>query len=167
MVNLKIYSIGIFVIVSIVIWLSCETKTHSSTHDFLSTATSTYDSLLAVELGADDYGMKEYVMAFLKAGPNRSTDSLIRANLQSAHLENIGRLAEEGKLILAGPFLDDGPLRGIYIFDVKTVNEAEELTSTDPAIQAGSLVMELIPWYGSAALLKVNEWHEQVAKIKF
>ena len=47
--------------------------------------------------------------------------------------------------MLAGPFADDGVLRGIYVFDVATVAEAEALTKTDPAIQAGQLVMELHP----------------------
>jgi hypothetical protein len=57
-------------------------------------------------------------------------------------------------------------LRGIYIFDVRTLEEAQALTATDPAIQAGRLEMELHPWYGSAALLKINEWHERLAKEK-
>jgi uncharacterized protein YciI len=85
--------------------------------------------------------MRQYVMAFLKAGPNRSQDSATAAQLQRAHLDNIFRLADEGKLILAGPFLDKGEIRGIYVFDVKTVEEAAALTATDPAIQAGRLVM--------------------------
>lgn len=124
-----------------------------------------YDSLLAAELGADDYGMKQYVMAFLKAGPNRDIGKEESMELQRAHLDNINRLAEDGKLVLAGPFMDNGELRGIYVFDVRSVEEAEALTATDPAIKAGSLVMELKPWYGSAALGKVNEIHMQVAKI--
>ena len=123
-----------------------------------------FDEALAQEVGADDYGMKQYVMAFLKAGPNRSQDSLEATRLQRAHLDNITRMAEEGSLILAGPFIDDGTVRGIYIFDVRTVEEAEKLTATDPAIQAGRLEMELRPWYGSAALMKVNELHNKVAK---
>jgi uncharacterized protein len=73
-------------------------------------------------------------------------------------------MAEEGKLILAGPFLDDGDIRGIYIFNVQTVEEAEALTKTDPAIQSGRLVMELHPWYGSAALMEVNQMHKKIAK---
>lgn len=33
---------------------------------------SQYDETLAKKTGADAYGMKTYVMAFLKTGPNRS-----------------------------------------------------------------------------------------------
>lgn len=123
-----------------------------------------YDSLLAQRLGADEYGMRQYVMAFLKVGPNRPEDPKEAQALQKKHLENIGRLAEEGKLVVAGPFLDDGALKGIYIFNVKTVEEAELLTKTDPAIQSGSLVMELHPWYGSAALVDVNTIHNKIKK---
>jgi uncharacterized protein YciI len=83
---------------------------------------------------------------------------------QRAHLDNITRLADEGKLVLAGPFLDDGELRGIYVFDVRTVEEARALTETDPSIQAGRLVMELRPWYGSAGLGMLNDWHAAIAK---
>ncbi|MCB0401350.1 MAG: hypothetical protein KDD41_04655 [Flavobacteriales bacterium] len=125
-----------------------------------------YDSIKAYEYGADDYGMKQYVMAFLKKGPNRDRDSAESYNLQRAHLDNITRLADEGKLVLAGPFLNDGEIRGIYVFDVKTVEEAKALTETDPAIQAGSLEMELIPWYGSAGLKGVYELHHQIAKLE-
>ena len=125
-----------------------------------------YDAALAAEYGADDYGMRQYVMALLRKGPNRSSDSLVAAELQAAHLANINRLAEEGTLLVAGPFLDDGSLRGSYIFDVRTVAEAEALTRTDPAIQAGSLVMELHPWYGSAAMKAIGPLHEKLAKVK-
>jgi uncharacterized protein YciI len=126
-----------------------------------------YNLLLAQHLGADNYGMKQYVMAFLKAGPNRSQDEETADKLQTAHLKNIQRLAAEGKLLLAGPFLDNGNVRGIYIFNVPTLDEAEKLTQTDPAIQAGSLVMELHLWYGSAALQQINELHNAIVKDKF
>ena len=62
-----------------------------------------YDSTYAAKLGADDYGMKPYVMAFLKAGPDRSQDAETAAALQKGHLQNIMRMAEEGTLVLAGP----------------------------------------------------------------
>ena len=127
-------------------------------------ASDGYDSLMAAQTGADPYGMRQYVLAYLKAGPNRDQDSLEAAQLQRAHLDNITRMANEGKLVLAGPFMDDTEIRGIYIFAVETIEEAEELTKTDPAIQAGRLVMDLHPWYGSAALMKVGELHEKLAK---
>ncbi|MCF8369607.1 MAG: YciI family protein [Bacteroidales bacterium] len=123
-----------------------------------------YDSTMAAKVGADEYGMKQYVMAFLKRGPNRPEDSAKSVELQRAHLDNIIRMAEEGTLVLAGPFLDNGDIRGIYIFNVATVEEAKALTESDPAIQYGSLKMELIPWYGSAALLDLNDLHKKYAK---
>ena len=129
-------------------------------------AQSTYDAALAAKLKADEYGMRTYVMAFLKAGPNRDRSREEAQKLQAAHMANINRLAADGKLVVAGPFADNGPLRGIYVFDVATVAEAEALTKTDPAIQAGSLVMELHPWYGSAALMMVNDVHNRIEKKK-
>ena len=126
-----------------------------------------FDAEMAKELAADDYGMAKYVMAFLKRGPNRTSDKEEAAKLQAAHMANIGRLAEEGKLALAGPFLDDGEFRGIYIFNVTSIEEARKLTETDPAIKAGSLIMELHPWYGSAALKRVKDLHPKYAKKQF
>jgi uncharacterized protein YciI len=125
-----------------------------------------YDEALAKRLGADEIGMRQYVIAFLKAGPNRPKDQKTAADLQAQHMDNINRMAAEGKLVLAGPFMDDGELRGIYVFDVRTVAEAEALTKSDPAVQAGSLAMELHPWYGSAALMEVNSIHNRIEKPK-
>lgn len=130
--------------------LACTVR--STARDTAAASSPGYDSALAARLGADEYGMRNYVMAFLKPGPNRGQDSATAADLQRAHLANIRRLAGEGKLLLAGPFLDDGPLAGIFVFDVATVDEARALTESDPAVQAGRLTMELHPWYGSAAL---------------
>lgn len=123
------------------------------------------DSVLAVKLGADEYGMKNYVMALLKRGPRRwMIDSITASNLQKAHMANITRLADEGKLVVAGPFTDNTDLKGIYVFDVKTIEEAQKLCETDPAIKAGSLMMELHPWYGSAAILQIPAIHNKIAK---
>jgi len=128
---------------------------------------SGFDESLADSLQADEYGMAQYVIAFLEAGPNRGQPDDEAAALQQAHMANIQRLANEGKLVLAGPFMDDGEVRGIYVFDVRTVAEAEALTRTDPAIAAGRLRMTLRPWYGTAALRHVNAVHARIARTKF
>jgi uncharacterized protein YciI len=115
---------------------------------------------LAEKYGADEYGMKKYVFAFLYRGNNGAINPDSATALQMEHLKNIKRMAEQGKLVLAGPFFGSGDLRGIYIFNVESIEEAEKLTMSDPAIQAGSLRMELLEWYGSAGLMAVNELHK-------
>ena len=120
-------------------------------------AQTTYDAALSAQLKADENGMRTYAIAFLKAGPNRERRRDEAQRLQAAHRANINRLEAEGKLVIAGPFADDTPLRGIYLFAVPTVAEADTLTRTHPAIQAGQLAMELHLWYGSAALMMVPE----------
>ncbi len=118
-----------------------------------------FDSLKALEYGADDYGMRKYVIAFLKRGPNTDLSPEKASELQAAHLKNISAMADAGKLALAGPFYGSGELRGLFFFNVESIEEAEALTNSDPAIQAGSLVMELKEWYGSAALMAVSPIH--------
>jgi uncharacterized protein YciI len=125
---------------------------------------SGFDTVLAKRTGADEYRMKQYIMAFLKAGPNRDQDSVTAAKLQQAHMDNIARMAEEGTLVVAGPFMDETDMKGIYIFNVATVEEAKKLTETDPAVKAGRLIMELHPWYGSAALVEINSIHKKLSE---
>jgi uncharacterized protein YciI len=133
-------------------------------YTYLTDQKASYDSVFAKRTGADGYGMKKYVMAMLKAGPNRNQDSATVAGLQKAHLQNIRRMAQEGKLVLAGPFMDEGTVVGIYIFNVESLEEARALTSTDPAIKAGRLEMELRPWYGPASLQMVVPLHKRLEK---
>jgi uncharacterized protein YciI len=139
-------------------------KTAPNLYDAIVKSDSSYNAIMAANLGADERGMKPYVMAFLKRGPNRNQDSLTVAEIQKGHLANINRMAESGKLVLAGPFMDDGDIRGIYLFNVGTIEEAQELTATDPAIQSGRLIMELHPWYGSAAMPLITPLHRQMEK---
>jgi uncharacterized protein YciI len=122
-----------------------------------------YNAQLARQLGADDYGMKKYVIAFLKRGPTQLSGAEA-VQLQNAHLKNIIRLADEGKLVLAGPFRDDGEVRGIFILNAETVEEAKKLTETDPAVQRDTLQFDLRPWYGSAALMEVLRIHRTLEK---
>jgi uncharacterized protein YciI len=88
-------------------------------------------------------------LAFLKKGPNRKDgDDQVPEiqELQKAHIANIQRLAKLGKLVVAGPFGDDGILRGIFVFRVGSLAEAQELCATDPMIKIDRLRVELHPW---------------------
>ena len=103
-------------------------------------------NVLAQDKEKPKYEMKTYQMVFLYKGPNRNQDSVEAMRIQEEHLKNIQRLADEGKLIVAGPFLDNQDLRGIFIFDVESEKEVMELVETDPAIKAGRLRYEVHPW---------------------
>lgn len=127
-----------------------------------------YDEKLAKSLNADDYGMKKYVFCLLKTGSNTTATEAERSALFKGHMENINRLAKEGKLAVAGPFMkNDKNYRGIFVFNVATVEEAQALVESDPAVKAKLFEAELTPWYCSAALMKVSEIHETIAKSKF
>jgi uncharacterized protein YciI len=90
---------------------------------------------------------ENYFLGFLKRGDKWSPDETPeRQRIQDAHLANIKKLGDTGKLVCAGPFLEDTDLRGIFVFKVSTAQEANELTNTDPAVQAGRLKIELHPW---------------------
>lgn len=122
-----------------------------------------FDAELAKKLGADERGMRQYIMCFLKTGPLKVDDAK-RAELMKGHFAMINRAAELGKLVVAGPFVDGGEFRGIYVFDVKTVEEAKALTETDPSIKEEYFKVEFVKWYGSAALMQVNDTHGKIAK---
>ena len=125
-----------------------------------------YDAELAKKVGADDRGMKMYVLCILKTGPkDGQIKGQERKDIFAGHFANIGRLADEGKLAVAGPFEDnDKSYRGLYIFNVSTIQDAEKLVVLDPAVKAGVFVPDLTLWYGTAALMTVNETHKKIQK---
>lgn len=126
-----------------------------------------YDSKLAESLGGNEYGMKMYVLAILKTGSNKVEDKEKLNQLFRGHMENINRLAKEGKLIVAGPLAkNDKNYRGIFILNVKTIEEANQLLNTDPAIKEKLFEAETFEWYGSAALPEYLKVHEKIEKKK-
>lgn len=127
-----------------------------------------YDSELAVKLGGDDYGMKNYIFVILKTGENKTTDKAFIDSCFMGHMSNMGKLVEQEKLTVAGPFgKNDQNMRGLFILNVSTIEEAEILLQTDPAIKAKLLKPELYPWYGSAALPEYLEATEKIWRSKF
>ena len=88
-----------------------------------------------------------YIFGLLVRGPKWTKEQTAETNkIQEGHLANINRLAEAGKLVLAGPFYGDGDRRGVFIFKVDSPAEAQALTDTDPALIAGRLKIELHRW---------------------
>ncbi len=140
----------------------------SSVGVYAQTDNPAYNKSLADSLGADEYGMKMYVLAILKTGTNEVKDKAKSDSLFGGHMQNIKRLADEGKLVVAGPLKkNDKNYRGIFILNVKTIEEAKLLLDTDPAIHAKVFDTELYGWYGSAALPMYLPSSEQVGKKSF
>lgn len=126
-------------------------------------ATGVADTALAQQLGADERGMRHYVLVILKTGPTRVADGPQRTAMFEGHFANMKRLAEAGQLAVAGPFTDKTEWRGLFILAVPTQEEAEALVATDPVIQNGEMVAEYHRLYASAALMAVNATHLRIA----
>ena len=127
-----------------------------------------YDKHLADSLGADEYGMKMYILVILKTGSNKSNNKQTVDSLFLGHMKNISRLAEIGKLVVAGPLKKNiKEYEGIFILNTTTIEEANSLLETDPAIKARILNTELFQWYGSAALPMYLKFHNNVKKKDF
>jgi uncharacterized protein YciI len=94
--------------------------------------------------------MEAVYFGFLKKGPNRKEgdgDTPEIKKLQDDHIANIVRLANMKKMVMAGPFGDDGELRGIFVFRVASMKEAQDLAATDPMIKIDRLRIDLHPWH--------------------
>jgi uncharacterized protein YciI len=93
-----------------------------------------------------DKSMTAY-LAFLVRGDKWTPEKTPQTEaIQKAHMDNINRLADMKKLVVAGPFGDNGALRGIFVFRVGSLEEARELAATDPAVKAGRLALQIHPW---------------------
>jgi uncharacterized protein YciI len=130
-------------------------------------APATYDEALARRVGADDYGMRSYVLVVLKTGPTRVPDGPERDEMFRGHFANMKRLSQDGKLVLAGPFDGVDGWRGLFVFAVNDIEEARQLAASDPVLAKGEMVAEYHKYYGSAALMLVREMHEKLAKKRF
>jgi len=126
-----------------------------------------FDAELAKKLGADKLGMKNYVLVILKTGPTTVAAGKERDEIFKGHFANIHRLADEGKLAVAGPFGDNNDWRGMFIFNVETIEDAKKLTETDPVIKSGLMIAEFHKLYCSAALMEVNGIHQKIAEKNF
>jgi uncharacterized protein YciI len=123
-----------------------------------------YDADLAKSLGADERGMRNYVLVILKTGPNKIPAGPARDKMFQGHFANIQRLAAEKKLVLAGPLDGTDGWRGMFVFAASDINQARDYVATDPVIVSGEMVAEYHKYYGSAGLMMVNEIHNKIQK---
>jgi uncharacterized protein YciI len=97
--------------------------------------------------------MHTYQLAFLRRGPKwTAEESPALAALQEQHMAHIRKMGDSGKLVAAGPFLDDSDMAGIFIFDA-TADEAKALAAQDPKVQAGRLALEFYGWMAAEGVL--------------
>ncbi|MBB1087107.1 hypothetical protein H4F99_01240 [Lysobacter sp. SG-8] len=123
-----------------------------------------YDAALAEKLGADEYGMRSYVLVILKSSGTPVPEGGKRDAMFRGHFANMQRLAEAGTLVLAGPLDGVDGWRGLFVLAVDGIEAAKAAVATDPVIIEGEMVAEYHTYYGSAALMTVNELHGKLAR---
>jgi uncharacterized protein YciI len=155
-------------VICLVFWVSSISAQTKSKAAIDSTKVNpNYDESLAKQLGADDYGMKAYMLVILKTGSNTTQDKNFISNCFKGHMDNIQRLVDEGKLVIAGPLeKNESSYRGIFILNVTSAEEAKALLQTDPAVKEGLLDAELFKWFGSAAIATYLKDSDKVWKLK-
>jgi hypothetical protein len=130
-------------------------------------AGATFDQALATQVGADEHGMRNYVLVILKTGPDQVPAGPERDEMFRGHMANIARLSKEGKLALAGPFGRRGHLARPLRPRGRRDRGSQRLVATDPVIARGEMIAEYHPFYGSAALMLVPGAHEKIARKSF
>jgi hypothetical protein len=123
-----------------------------------------YDAALAKAMGGNDNGMRSYVLVILKTGPNKMADGPDRTAMFKGHAANIGRLAAEKKLAVAGPLDGVDGWRGVFVFATGDIEEAKTYVATDPVIVNGEMVAEYHKFFSSAGLMMVTEVHNKIIK---
>jgi uncharacterized protein YciI len=81
--------------------------------------------------------LRHYFFGFLAKGKkwNQSLSKEELAELMNQHLAYIRSQAAAGRYKLAGPFLDDGQIRGFLIFDAASAEQARQIVSGDPMVK--------------------------------
>lgn len=96
--------------------------------------------------------LQMFYIYFLNKGPAAASRAEMAA-LQDGHLANLYRLAQEGKLHLAGPLTDGGAHRGIGVMATDSIEEAQQWMADDPMIKSGHLVVVPLRWFAADGIL--------------
>ncbi len=127
----------------------------------------TYDEALAQRVGANENGMRSYVLVILKSSGTPLPKGEARDAMFKGHFANMKRLADAGVLAVAGPLDGVDGWRGLFVLAVPDIETAKQHVATDPVIIQGEMVAEYHRYFGSAALMLVNEHHAKVTKKPF
>ncbi|MGE0884761.1 MAG: YciI family protein [Blastocatellales bacterium] len=113
------------------------------------------------------FDLDKYQLGLLRKGPNSGTGTKEEAEkIQAGHMAHINKMAMDGKLVAAGPMLDDGDLRGIFLFRAASLDEVKALAAEDPAIKSGRLRLELFSWYAPKGIgVKLMEEYKKNPKM--
>jgi len=128
------------------------------------TTPPSYDAEMAKSLGADERGMRGFVLVVLKTGPNKVPEGPVRKKMFEGHFANMQRLAAEKKLVVAGPLDGVDGWRGVFVFATGDIDQAKSYVASDPVIINGEMVAEYHKFYSSAGLMMVNDIHNKLLK---
>ncbi len=110
-------------------------------------------SLAVPAFAQEQQPMRFYVIAILEKGPKWTKEVNAEAKeLLKGHFDNMGRMAKEGKLILAGPLAEAGDAAGIFVLNTGSIDEARKWCDTDPSIAAGRFQVKLWKWYSAKGI---------------
>lgn len=135
----------------------------------MSLAQENYDEALAKKLGADEFGMKKYVIAFLYRGdPVSEYSEVKRSEIQKGHMANITQTSRGRKDGFCRVIFLEIKKREVYSFSPSEVlKRPKVLTESGLAVKAGVLKTDQKEWNGSASLGMVVEISEKIAKNNF
>lgn len=122
-----------------------------------------YDAALASKWGANQQGMRSYVLVILKSSSTPVPAGAERDKMFAGHFANMKRLSDAGKLVLAGPLDKRLERRGLFVYAVSSIAEAQQLTESDPVIQQGEMLAEYHQFFSSAALVGIPEMHKKLS----
>ena len=105
--------------------------------------------IFSYEDGDTTYVMQKYFLCLLKTGPVREQDEETAAKIQKEHRAHLNWLAESEQICLAGPSQDHEEVQGFVLYRVATIEKAIELANMDPAVKAGRLIVDVIPWWAA------------------
>ena len=135
----------VFIVAGTILFASCSSSPNSNTANQHSKTSS--DSIPAININnADNQGEKTYWLVLLKKGPHVNQDRIELGRIQTAHFNAMQKLAELGKVVLAGPVERDASLRGIYVIDSRDSLEVAGLMNKDTSVISGRIIFEIHPW---------------------